>query len=456
MWFSKGAGPEWLRGLCVLRVLKAERYVGAFAMMASILGENGAILKATALVSFLLWLLVSSLLHFTERFNPDEEVKDEVYASVPRALWAEVINLHGEWPWCDYTWRGKAIGTFLNFVSIGICMVPVVVFSDAFMSRVGQEAEVKAQAPAALPAPAPKALEGAAPSPEVEAAPAAPAAPEAAPAAPDPVPEAVKEEASTGAVEENAGFGLLYSHLLPPKVLEKNPITSVIFILLSAFNTVFDSMPSLSVKDFGPAMSDVTTFTTMPGEWREDLMHAKGGFIPALLVGLVLTAMLAGYMCIRVHHWRSEFEETRAARLQWQALPGRRRIAASCRMELVGLEDGESGPPRSRYHLDMAADGTLTGHAWRPTPTGIVEVAVAGRLQMTSADLGEVRWHEVEEGQEIEVQGWLAVQGSSVQIIASFLKPSDDVGLFRLTGNRTETKDEVPAEGAGDGAIEAV
>jgi hypothetical protein len=24
-----------------------------------------------------------------------------------------------EWPWCDYTWQGKAIGTFLNFMSIG-------------------------------------------------------------------------------------------------------------------------------------------------------------------------------------------------------------------------------------------------------------------------------------------------------------------------------------------------
>ena len=40
-----------------------------------------------------------------------------------------------EWPWCDYTWQGKAIGTFLNFVSIGICMVPVVVFSEAFIRQ---------------------------------------------------------------------------------------------------------------------------------------------------------------------------------------------------------------------------------------------------------------------------------------------------------------------------------
>lgn len=135
LWFGSRRNVEWVQGLCVLRVLKAERYVGAFASMFSILSENGAILKATALTTFLLWLFVSSILHFTEKDNPDEELQ-EVYASVPRALWTEIINLHGEWPWCDYTWVGKAIGTLLNFASIGICMIPVVVFSDGFIAKV--------------------------------------------------------------------------------------------------------------------------------------------------------------------------------------------------------------------------------------------------------------------------------------------------------------------------------
>ncbi|CAL1166624.1 unnamed protein product [Cladocopium goreaui] len=108
LWFSKGSAPAWLQGLCVLRVLKPERYLGAFASMISILAEHGAILKATALVSFLLWLLVSSMLYFTERNNPDEELQD----------WLRDLS-DEEWPWCDYTWQGKAIGTFLNFMSIG-------------------------------------------------------------------------------------------------------------------------------------------------------------------------------------------------------------------------------------------------------------------------------------------------------------------------------------------------
>ena len=39
-----------------------------------------------------------------------------------------------------------------------------------------------------------------------------------------------------------------------------------------------------------------------------------------------------------------------AARLQWQALPGRRRASASCRMELVGLEAGAwTGLPHAPF-----------------------------------------------------------------------------------------------------------
>lgn len=243
---TKGSAAAWLQGLCVLRVLKPERYMGAFAAMITILSENGAILKATALTSFLLWLVVSSLLHFTERHNPDEELQ-ETYASVPRALWAEIVNLHGEWPWCDYTWQGKAIGTFLNFVSIGICMVPVVVFSDAFMSKVEQEHPAKGRAPA-LQDTAGTPDMAAPPTPELEEAPVAP-------------PEVFRIGDMAAhrwqlQFQENAGFGLLYSHLLPEKQLRRSPpnlyyllrYMSTCFILFGTFNTVTNSLPSLQLE----------------------------------------------------------------------------------------------------------------------------------------------------------------------------------------------------------------
>lgn len=265
LWFSKGSAPAWLQGLCVLRVLKPERYLGAFASMISILAEHGAILKATALVSFLLWLLVSSMLYFTERNNPDEELQ-EVYASVPRALWAEIINLHGEWPWCDYTWQGKAIGTFLNFMSIGICMVPVVVFSDAFMSKVEEVHPAKPVAPAV---PAVPALEDGAPSapaalpdaPELEAseAPAPPGPPGPGPPMEPPEVFRIGDLAAHRwqlRYKGSSGFGLLYSHLLSEKERQSAPhmyhllrFISTSFILFATFNTVMNSLPSLKLEE---------------------------------------------------------------------------------------------------------------------------------------------------------------------------------------------------------------
>lgn len=222
-------------------------------------------------MSFLLWLLVSSMLYFTERNNPDEELQ-EVYASVPRALWAEIINLHGEWPWCDYTWQGKAIGTFLNFMSIGICMVPVVVFSDAFMSKVEEVHPAKPVAPAV---PAVPALEDGAPS--APAAPAAlPDAPELeaseAPAPPGPPgpgpPMEPPEVFRIGDMaahrwqlryKGSSGFGLLYSHLLSEKERQSAPhmyhllrFISTSFILFATFNTVMNSLPSLKLEVFSP------------------------------------------------------------------------------------------------------------------------------------------------------------------------------------------------------------
>lgn len=261
LFFFRGRVPAWLQGLCVLRVLKPERYIGAFASMWTILAENAAILKATALTSFLLWLLVSSLLHFTERQNPEEELQ-ETYASVPRALWAEIINLHGEWPWCDYTWQGKAIGTFLNFMSIGICMVPVVVFSDAFMSHVEQKVGSQASS-------APRALQ--------DTPPAAPLtdAPSITEGATAPKEGANATEAGVAALEsgeeekvwhisqmaehrwqlrfkENHGFKLLYAHLLSEKELKSSlpnfyyllRILSTLFILVGTINTIVGSLES--------------------------------------------------------------------------------------------------------------------------------------------------------------------------------------------------------------------
>jgi len=136
----KGKLVVFAAAFCVLRVLKPERYLGAFKAMYNTLGDSAAILRASALISFLIWLFVSSVLYFTERDNPDSDMTDN-YGSVPRSLWAEIINLHGEWPWTDYSWQGKAVGTMICFIGNTLCMIPLAVFQDGLTGRIEEEAE---------------------------------------------------------------------------------------------------------------------------------------------------------------------------------------------------------------------------------------------------------------------------------------------------------------------------
>eukprot|EP00421_Protoceratium_reticulatum_P019389 CAMPEP_0168380040 /NCGR_PEP_ID=MMETSP0228-20121227/12153_1 /TAXON_ID=133427 /ORGANISM="Protoceratium reticulatum, Strain CCCM 535 (=CCMP 1889)" /LENGTH=1267 /DNA_ID=CAMNT_0008393089 /DNA_START=53 /DNA_END=3853 /DNA_ORIENTATION=- len=137
---AESAVPGWICAACVLRLFKIERFVGAFRDMYEIMAEHEFVLKATAFVAFLLWVVMSTLLYVSEHSNPDEEMRDN-YGSVARALWAELVNLFGEWPLTDYTSPGKAICTFIALFSQGVFSLPVAIFSDGYREKVhGQPA----------------------------------------------------------------------------------------------------------------------------------------------------------------------------------------------------------------------------------------------------------------------------------------------------------------------------
>lgn len=126
----------WLMAACVLRVLKCERYCKAFADMLDILFQHQAVLQATLFITGLLWIVFSTLLYYSEKDNPDGDLKEN-YGSASRALWAEIINLHGEWVWCDYSALGKCICCIIALFSQGLFMIPICIFSDGFQDKVG-------------------------------------------------------------------------------------------------------------------------------------------------------------------------------------------------------------------------------------------------------------------------------------------------------------------------------
>ena len=73
-------------------------------------------------VAAVMLICFSTLLYYTERDNPDEEIR-EYYGSVMRAIWAELINLHGEWILADFSAHGKAICTFIDLTVTSLRMV---------------------------------------------------------------------------------------------------------------------------------------------------------------------------------------------------------------------------------------------------------------------------------------------------------------------------------------------
>lgn len=130
---------EWLRAVCVLRLLKLERYLHSFRDIWAIAHANAEVLMTTLGLSAALWMLFSCLLYATEKNNPDPEMNDEVYGSIWRAMWAEIINLHGEWPWADYTATGKGIAAFIALFSIMLFCVPISIFGEGLKQRMSVE-----------------------------------------------------------------------------------------------------------------------------------------------------------------------------------------------------------------------------------------------------------------------------------------------------------------------------
>merc|ERR1719301_346813 len=90
-------------------------------------------------------MFFTTVLYFTERNGIDGDV-EENFASVPRGLWGEIINLHGEYPWCDFTAEGKAAMVFIGFFGIGLFCVPLGIFGNGFAERLkGQASDVEVE-----------------------------------------------------------------------------------------------------------------------------------------------------------------------------------------------------------------------------------------------------------------------------------------------------------------------
>ena len=103
--FFPGPAPSFF---LLLRVFYFEKCSDSFTTFDDILLENLDVLSVTGFSAVLLWIFFSSILYFTERDNPDEEVRG-YYSTIPNSMWITLLNLSGESPLAHYSSVGKVL-----------------------------------------------------------------------------------------------------------------------------------------------------------------------------------------------------------------------------------------------------------------------------------------------------------------------------------------------------------
>eukprot|EP00931_Biecheleriopsis_adriatica_P087518 TRINITY_DN61988_c0_g1_i1.p1 TRINITY_DN61988_c0_g1~~TRINITY_DN61988_c0_g1_i1.p1 ORF type:complete len:1129 (-),score=218.70 TRINITY_DN61988_c0_g1_i1:71-3457(-) len=120
-----------LRALGSLRVLKLERYIGAFSTFKGILWKSRAVLGVTGGAAAVLWVVFSTLMYYAERDNPDPDMA-KYYSSVGTSMWVTLLNLSGEAPLCEYTEAGKYISAIMGLIGVGFVTIPMGVLGQGF------------------------------------------------------------------------------------------------------------------------------------------------------------------------------------------------------------------------------------------------------------------------------------------------------------------------------------
>lgn len=101
--------PGPIPGLFLLiKILHFEKHSKAFTTFDDVVRENMDILTVTIFSAILLWIFFASILYYTERDNPDEEMAP-YYNTIPNAMWITLLNLSGECPLAHYSNIGKVI-----------------------------------------------------------------------------------------------------------------------------------------------------------------------------------------------------------------------------------------------------------------------------------------------------------------------------------------------------------
>jgi hypothetical protein len=125
----------WLRAATACRILKWERYVGAFRTFYFIMCRQKKPFIVTGTFSLVCWIVFSVLMWYAEKDNADGDMQ-KYYSSPFTSMWMTLLNLSGEAPLCQYTVPGKIISGIMGLVGVGFVSIPMGLLGGAFEEEV--------------------------------------------------------------------------------------------------------------------------------------------------------------------------------------------------------------------------------------------------------------------------------------------------------------------------------
>lgn len=128
------------KAFLLLRILRFEKYSRAFTTFDDVIREHAGVLAITLFSAILVWIFFASILYFTERGNPDEEMAYN-YRTIPDSMWITLLNLSGECPLGHYSVVGKVLIGVIGLFATAIFGVPIGLLGAGFEEMVEEAIE---------------------------------------------------------------------------------------------------------------------------------------------------------------------------------------------------------------------------------------------------------------------------------------------------------------------------
>ncbi len=123
-----------LRLLRLLRVLKLGRYSKSMQALVDVLSAKRAELWSSLTILAILLFSAGGLMYYVE--NPGQQ---EVYSSIPQALWLSVQSFSGNSVATPVTTMGRIISAVISMLSAGFFALPAAILASGFSERIQRQ-----------------------------------------------------------------------------------------------------------------------------------------------------------------------------------------------------------------------------------------------------------------------------------------------------------------------------